>query len=129
MTCIVFAIAAVVFAYDQAYFPKKRATRVTFPFRVENTAIIEEKTNEPFLVKGVDVDSFVPGYYDTDHAVSKQKYMEWFGQIADMNANTVRAVRIYDPDFYNALYELNSAGVRVSRSVTFPLFRRGPRSS
>lgn len=119
MTCIVFAIAAVVFAYDQAYFPKRRATRVTFPFHVENTAIIEEKTNEPFLVKGVDVDSFVPGYYDTDHAVSKQKYMEWFEQIADMNANTVRAVRIYDPDFYNAFYEFNTQQIGKKESPLY----------
>ncbi len=58
-------------------------------------------------LKGIVLDSVAPGEYTTSYAVSKQKYSEWLGQIAEMGANTVTVDGLMDSDFYAALYNHN----------------------
>ena len=108
IACLFLGAVAVYFAWNQAYLPKGKASAVTSNFYTEKADIVRAGSQERFVVKGVEVDSFLPGYYDTDYAVDKATYKTWFEQIAAMNANTIRANNIYDPDFYNALYEFNT---------------------
>lgn len=108
IACLFLGAVAVYFAWNQAYLPKGKASAVTSNFYTEKADIVRAGSQERFVVKGVEVDSFLPGYYDTDYAVDKATYKTWFEQIAAMNANTIRANNIYDPDFYNALYEFNA---------------------
>ncbi|MCI8280161.1 MAG: hypothetical protein HFI76_00325 [Lachnospiraceae bacterium] len=79
------------------------------PFWVEGKEIYHEMNGkqEPFWMRGVNMESFIPGHFVTDYAVGKKQYQEWFGLIQEMGANTVRIPTIYDSGFYDALYSYN----------------------
>lgn len=68
----------------------------------------QEREYEPFIVKGVDLDSSTAGHYATDYAVDRKTWLKWFAQIQEMGANTIRIYTIYNDTFYNAFYEYNS---------------------
>ncbi len=68
------------------------------------------ETPKALELKGVVLDSVVPGQYSTSYAVSEQKYSEWLRQIADMGANTITVDGLMDSDFYSALYNHNMTG-------------------
>ncbi len=82
----------------------------TGPFVAEGREIyrVADGKKERFLMRGVNVESFLPGHFVTDFAVSRKQYLEWFGLIQEMGANTIRIPTIYDNDFYDALYEYNT---------------------
>lgn len=61
-----------------------------------------------FIVKGVELNSFYPGYAFSDYNIDKETYLKWINQIAEMGANTIKLSNRLDPDFYDALYEYNS---------------------
>lgn len=63
---------------------------------------------EPFVVKGVVLESAKPGAFSTDFTVSREEYLRWFRQIQEMGANTVRIQTILNDTFYNAFYEYNT---------------------
>ena len=63
--------------------------------------------NKEFTVKGVNLGSGKPGYYATEFAITKDEYLNWFSEIQEMGANTIRVYTIESPDFYNAFYEYN----------------------
>lgn len=62
---------------------------------------------EPFLIKGVNLGSGIPGQWATDFAIDKETYLRWFRYIKEMGANTIRVYTIQDAVFYNAFYEYN----------------------
>lgn len=62
---------------------------------------------KPFVIKGVDVSASLPGYYASDYMVDEDMWYEWFTQIQNMGANTVRTYNIYNDAFYNAFYKYN----------------------
>jgi len=59
------------------------------------------------LVKGVNISTALPGHWFTEFPADKNIYLEWFSQIANMNANTIRVYTLLDPIFYEALDEFN----------------------
>ncbi len=79
------------------------------PFWVEGKEIYHEihGKKETFQIRGVNIESFIPGHFVTDYGVSKKQYQEWFGLIQELGANTVRIPTIYNSGFYDALYEYN----------------------
>lgn len=60
-----------------------------------------------FTIKGVDLGAGMPGAFATEFAITYEMYMEWFGLIQEMNANTIRTYTIADPAFYEAFYDYN----------------------
>ncbi|MCI7796853.1 MAG: hypothetical protein MR528_11225 [Lachnospiraceae bacterium] len=63
---------------------------------------------EPFEIRGVNLDSGIPGHFPTEYAIDRETYLRWFRQIKDMGANTIRVYTILSPEFYRAFYEYNS---------------------
>lgn len=64
---------------------------------------------EQFEIRGVDMGVGIPGKWATDFAVDKETYIRWFGYIHELGANSIRVYTILHDDFYNALYEYNTA--------------------
>lgn len=63
---------------------------------------------EPIYLKGVNLGSGKPGKVPGELAITKQEYLNWFQQIADMNCNTIRVYTVMMPQFYEALYDYNA---------------------
>ncbi|NLV88166.1 MAG: hypothetical protein GX021_02180 [Tissierellia bacterium] len=62
---------------------------------------------EDLLIKGVQVNSFTPGYARNKSSVDKSDVMTWLEQISGMNANVITIPSIQPPSFYNAIYDYN----------------------
>lgn len=79
--------------------------------KTDNGNILVDSGNgyEIFMVKGVTLDSSLPGHFATDYKADEKTYQRWFDRIAAMGANTIRLNQIMDDDFYNALYEFNTS--------------------
>lgn len=67
----------------------------------------QEGEYRPFQVKGVSLNSSMPGFYFSDYAASEDIYLDWLQQISELGANTVWITTIMDDDFYNAFYAFN----------------------
>ena len=61
-----------------------------------------------FYIRGVNMGFAEPGKYFTDFPDSVDTYRRWLGQIADMNANTIRVYTLPPPEFYKALLVHNT---------------------
>lgn len=59
------------------------------------------------IIKGVQINSFSPGYSRNKSGVKKQDVMKWLNQISEMNANVITIPNIQPPSFYNAIYDYN----------------------
>lgn len=79
-------------------------------FQVEGKEIyhVTDQEKELFEIRGVNLESILPGHFITDFAVSKEQYKEWFQLIQEMGANTIRIPTILNSGFYDALYSFNS---------------------
>ena len=70
-------------------------------------AIYDGSDYEPTYLNGVNLGSGKPGYFPGELAITKEEYLRWFGEIAEMNCNTIRVYTVMMPCFYEALYEYN----------------------
>ena len=68
----------------------------------------EEGKYEEWVIKGVDLNSSIPGHQLTEFAINEETYLRWFKWIQEMGANTIRIPGIMDDTFYNAFYSYNT---------------------
>lgn len=82
---------------------------IEYSFRIKDKEIYRMTGGEweEFEIRGVNLESFLPGHFDTDFAVEKEQYLEWFQLICEMGANTIRIPTILNNVFYDALYSFN----------------------
>jgi len=102
MVVLLISIAAVYFyqRYDHSYNIEFKATESKFQ-------IFQDGQWRDFLIKGVNMGAGKPGVFPGEMQITKEEYVRWFKQIADMNANTIRVYTIHPPAFYEALFEYN----------------------
>lgn len=81
---------------------------VTADFYTREGRFYKEGETEALVIRGVLMDSCLPGHYSKDFAVKEDQYFTWMTQIAEMGANTISVYFLMDPDFYNALYRYNT---------------------
>lgn len=68
----------------------------------------------PFFVKAINLGLAPPGYYPGEYAIKKGTYRAWFKQMHTLGFNAVRVYTLHPPAFYEALYEFNEKGGRLS---------------
>lgn len=66
----------------------------------------DEKWND-LIIKGVQLNSFTPGYSRNKSSVKKEDVLIWLQQIQKLNANVITVPTIQSPSFYNAIYDYN----------------------
>ncbi|WP_394282181.1 hypothetical protein [Corynebacterium sp.] len=49
-----------------------------------------------------------PGYFPGEAAITEDEYYQWFRDIGEMNANTIRVYTLHPPGFYRALAKYNA---------------------
>lgn len=64
---------------------------------------------EKFYSVGVNIGSGKPNGFPGEMTVSREEYLRWLEQIADMNANSIRVYTVLSPDFYEAFYLYNQS--------------------
>ena len=63
----------------------------------------KEEKKEPFVVKGVTLESSQAGFHRRELSIDKDTYLDWMGKMAEMGVNTIRVKAVMDADFYEAL--------------------------
>lgn len=69
--------------------------------------VYSNKKWEDLFIKGVNLGMALPGKWFTDFPKYEDVYMNWFKDISEMNANTIRVYTLMDPSFYRALLKYN----------------------
>jgi len=73
----------------------------------ENIQIFKNNSWENFFIKGVNLGIAFPGRWFTNFPSEESVYLEWFEDIGNMNANTIRIYTLMHPSFYRALLRYN----------------------
>jgi hypothetical protein len=97
------------------YWPAKKVesarsadgNQMKFRTHGDRIEIYEKRQWTPFFVKGVNVGAALPGHDPGELPISKETYLNWFKQIQELGANTIRVYTILSPAFYQALVEYN----------------------
>lgn len=89
--------------YTSFAFPSSNDVKVLAKVSEDNFILNDEN----FTLKGINFNSFKPGYDNKTKMISKETYLNWFKQIKEMNVNTIRVSTIESPNFYKALREYN----------------------
>ncbi len=97
--------------YEYFYIDFRPNADIKAHFTVNQSKIYDNTSEESveILIKGVTLDSVLPGYYSTDYAPSLEIYQNWLRQISEMGANTVTVNSIMDSEFYEAIKAHNEA--------------------
>lgn len=74
----------------------------------KNFYIYEDNRWKNKKVLGVNMGVTKPGSDFKERNITKQEYLRWFGQISQMNANSIRVYTWQSPEFYEALLEYNN---------------------
>ncbi|MFE5323591.1 hypothetical protein ACFQ88_33400 [Paenibacillus sp. NPDC056579] len=106
------------------YWPDKKVesvkaadgSQIKFRTQEDRIEMYANQSWTPFFSKGVNMGAALPGTDPGELPITKEHYMQWFQQIQDMGANTVRVYTILQPVFYEALVEYNQ------RHADQPLF-------
>lgn len=69
--------------------------------------VLKDGKWEPIVFKGVNIGMGKPGAFPGEAAITEEEYYQWFQQIAEMNANTIRIYTLHPPGFYRALGKYN----------------------
>ncbi|BCZ46255.1 hypothetical protein psyc5s11_23220 [Clostridium gelidum] len=87
---------------------------ISYIAKVDNTSfyIYSYGKWEKSFIKGVNIGAAKPGTFPGELAITKEEYLRWFKQIADMNADTIRVYTILKPEFYDALYDYNKTSLK-----------------
>lgn len=91
------------------YMPKFTNESVSW---IENKEFVVKDENDDIKkikVRGVNLGLGIPGHFATERAIEKERYLDWLKKIKDMGANTIRIYTLAGDDFYDALYEYNTA--------------------
>jgi len=83
---------------------------VHIAFCAEDGGIYRTGFDEPLLLRGVEIASFVPGQSYWELGANKDDYLRWMEHIADMGATVIYTANIMHSEFYNALYKFNTTG-------------------
>ncbi|TBL72498.1 hypothetical protein EYB31_29100 [Paenibacillus thalictri] len=97
------------------YWPAKKVesvqsadgSQIKFRTQGDRIEIYDKGQWTSFFVKGVNVGAALPGHDPGELPIGKEKYLDWFGQIQELGANTIRVYTILSPSFYEALVEFN----------------------
>lgn len=114
------AVVLFVVAVNVAGCPSRKDSQSTLPAVAEidgvkmvartagrNFEVYADGKWQQVVVKGVNIGIALPGRWFTEFPADKRVYLDWFKQIAAMNANTIRVYALWDPAFYEALAEFN----------------------
>lgn len=109
MSIAILIVYSMIF-YHGVYISKGNPEDSTVVFMTKDKRILhndESGRAEDFVIKGVNVDTFIPGHSPSEYYIDEETWLRWFGEISDMGANTIRTFRIYNDTFYNAFYKFN----------------------
>ncbi|KGX84978.1 hypothetical protein [Pontibacillus litoralis] len=90
---------------------KQRSSELEYYSRVNQDTfeVLMDDEWVPLPIKGVNIGMGKPGYFPGEAAITEDEYYNWFVQIGEMNANTIRVYTLHPPGFYNALARYNES--------------------
>lgn len=81
---------------------------ITAQARGREIFLNDGQSETAFKIKGVLLDSCLPGYYSNDFKPDETVYLRWLEQISQMGANTICLHSRMDSEFYKALLAFNT---------------------
>ncbi|NCB42564.1 MAG: hypothetical protein EOM59_08080 [Clostridia bacterium] len=83
----------------EAYFPAIAES--------DGFSVLQNEEWVEFYARGVNIGSSLPGKWFTEFNRDEELYLNWFKEIVNMNANSIRVYTLLSPEFYSALAYFN----------------------